>query len=121
MQTSRRRMMIAISGAVAAALATRSLSGQIPQPLPSPNAPLNQNVPAGLDGADIPVRNGRRMIPPATWLEIRSDAQKLLDLATDFKKRVDQTNLGSTLPLPLIQEAHRIEKMAKNIQKRMKG
>ena len=35
--------------------------------------------------------------------------------------RVDQTNLGSTLPLPLIQEAHRIEKMAKNIQRRMKG
>ena len=121
MQTSRRRMMIAMSSAAAAVLATRALSGQTPQPLPSPNAPLNQNVPAGLDGADIPVRNGRRVIPPATWLEIRSDAQKLLDLATDFKKRVDQTNLGSTLPLPLIQEAHRIEKMAKNIQRRMKG
>lgn len=116
--------MIAMSSAAAAALATRTLSGQrsaAPQPLPSPNAPLNQNVPAGLDGADIPVRNGRRVIPPATWLEIKSDAQKLLDLATDFNKRVNQTNLGSTLPLPLIEEAHRIEKMAKNIQRRMKG
>ena len=121
MQTSRRKM-IAMSSAAAAALATRALSGQVtPQPLPSPNAPLNQNVPAGLDGADIPVRNGRRVIPPATWLEIKSDAQKLLDLVADFKKRVDETNMGSTLPLPLIEEAHRIEKMAKNIQKRMKG
>lgn len=124
MQATRRRMIMTMTSALAAAFATRTLSGQrsaTPQPMPSPNAPLNQNVPAGLDGADIPVSNGRRIVPPATWGEIKADAQKLLDMATDFKKRVDQTNLGATMPLPLIQEARRIEKLAKKIQRRMKG
>jgi hypothetical protein len=88
--------------------------------MPSPNAPANQNVPAGLDGSEIPVRNGGRPIPPVTWMEIRTDAQKLLAMATDFKAKVDRTNLAATLPLPLIQEAHKIEKLAKKIQDRMK-
>lgn len=100
MQTTRRRMMMA-SSALAAVFATRTLFGQMtPQPLPSPNAPRNQNVPAGLDGAEIPVRNGQRVIPPASWMEIQSDAQKLLDLATDFKKRVDQSSAPSPSTRP---------------------
>lgn len=60
------------------------------------------------------------MIPPATWLEIKSDADKLLTMATDFKTQVDATNLASTLPLALLQQAHKIEKLAKQIQDRMK-
>lgn len=125
MQATRRRMIVTMTSVLAAAFATRKVSGQSrtasPRPMASPNAPQDQNVPAGLDGADIPVTNGRRVIPPATWVEIKSDAQKLLAMATDFKKQVDQTNLGATLPLPLIQQARRIERLAKEIQKRMKG
>lgn len=123
MEPTRRRMIVAMTGAVATALAGRRVSGQrtaSPQPRPSPNAPADENVPAGLDGSDIPVRNGGRAIPPVTWMEIRSDAQKLLAMATDFKAQVDHTNLSATLPLPLIQEAHKIEKLAKQIQDRMK-
>lgn len=123
MQPTRRRMMVAMTGAVATALARRTVAGQrtaSPQPMASPNAPANQNYPTGLDGSDIPVRNGGRPIPPVTWMEIRSDAQKLLAMATDFKGQVDHTNLSATLSLPLIQEAHRIEKLAKQIQDRMK-
>jgi hypothetical protein len=121
-------MLVTMTGAVAAAFAGRTVAGQVtggtrtasPQPMPSPNAPANENVPAGLDGADIPVRNGDRPMAPVTWLEIRSDAQKLLQLAVDFKNQVDRTNLAATLPLPLIKEAHRIEKLAKQIQQQMK-
>lgn len=120
MEPTRRRMMATLTGAVAAAV-TRPLLGQVsPQPLPSPNAPANQNAPVGLDGADIPVRNSGLGIQPATWMEIKSDAQKLLTMATDFKTQVDGTNLSSTLPLALIQQAHHIEKLAKQIQDRMK-
>lgn len=86
----------------------------------SPNAPHDQNVPAGLDGAEIPVNNGQRVVPTATWLDIKSDAQRLLDMAADFNRRVDHTNLGAMLPLALIKEAHNIEKLAKKIQGRMK-
>lgn len=127
MQPTRRRMIATMTGAVAAVLVARPLpvhclAGQMtPQPRPSPNAPANQNVPAGLDGADIPVNNGQRTIPPATWMEIKSDAQKLYDMAADFKSQVDRTNLAATLPLPLLQEAHGIEKLAKHIQSRMKS
>lgn len=124
MQPTRRRMIAAMTGAVAAALAGRTVVGQSrsasPQPMPSPNAPANENVPAGLDGSEIPVRNGGRPIPPVTWMEIRSDAQKLLAMATDFNSQVDHTNLTATLPLALIQDAHKIEKLAKQIQDRMK-
>jgi hypothetical protein len=55
------------------------------------------------------------------WTAIKSDTDKLLEMVTDFKTKVDQTNLTATLPLPLIKEAHQIEKMAKEIQSRMKS
>ncbi|MGC2161293.1 MAG: hypothetical protein WA634_05240 [Silvibacterium sp.] len=129
MQPTRRRMLT-MTGAVAAALTAQPLFAYsapaqsrpaAPQPMASPNAPANENVPVGLDGAEIPVNGGGRAIPPATWLEIKSDAQKLFDMATDFKTRVDRTNLAATLSLPLLQEAHNIEKLAKHIQSRMKS
>lgn len=128
MNPTRRRMMVSMSGAIAAVLAGGPLRAAVfgqartgtPKPLASPNAPEHQNVPAGLDGADIPFRNGGRPLPPVTWLEIKSDAQKMFDLATDFKWQVNRANLANTLPLLLLQEAHRMEKLAKQIQERMK-
>ena len=127
MQTTRRRMIVTMTGAAAAALAAQPISAHSngyqagpPQPQPSPNAPANQNVPLGLDGSGIPVRNGERQLPPVTWAEIKAQAQKILDMATDFKWQVDHANLAATLPLLLIQEAHTIEKLAKQIQDHMK-
>ena len=117
-QPTRRGIIVTLAGAIAAELMARGQ--RTPQPMPSPNAPRNENVPAGLDGADIPVKNGETVIPPATWMEIKSEAQKLLEMTTDFKKRVDRTNLSATLALPLVKEAHEIEKLAKKIQKQMK-
>ncbi len=129
MQPTRRDMIGVMTGTIAVALATRPLSARCvigqtrpasPQPRQSPNAPENQNAPVGLDGANIPVRNSGREIAPATWLEIKSDAQKLFEMAAGFMNEVNRTNLASTLPLELIQEAHRIEKLAKQVQQRMK-
>jgi hypothetical protein len=119
-QPTRRGMIVTMAGAFLSTLIARGQRSGPPQPLPSPNAPQNQNVPAGLDGAEIPVKNGRAVIPPATWMQIKSEAQKLVEMVTDFKKRVDQTNLSATLALPLVKEAHEIEKLAKKIQKQMK-
>ena len=123
MQPTRREMMAAMTSAIAATAAeslwaqTRTAS---PQPMPSPNAPKDQNVPAGLDGANIPVVNGRPALPPATWQQIRKETQKLLEMTLDFKQKVDATNLGSTLPLDLMKQAERIEKQIKKIEKQMK-
>jgi hypothetical protein len=122
-----RRQMLAVGGAMAATLAelrVNPLRGQVrtaaPQPMPSPNAPRNENAPVGMN-TDIPVRNGDRQLAPATWIDIKSDAQKLLDLATDFKWQVDRANLNNTLPMLVLHQAHDIEKLAKQVQNRMKS
>lgn len=124
MQPTRRQMMATMTSAVAA-MAAETLLGQAgrrasPQPMASPNAPTDQNVPAGLDGANIPVVNGQNVVPPATWMEIRKETQKLLEMTQDFKQKVDATNLGSKLPLDLMKQAHRIEKLIKKIERQMK-
>jgi hypothetical protein len=121
MPETRRRLLAAIAGLAAGAIARRSAFGQHPQPMPSPNAPQNQNAPAGLDRAGVEAGEQRSKITPLAWSQIKADVDKLFQMTSDFKDHVAQTNLASTLPLPLIKEAHQIEKLAKHIQEQMKG
>jgi hypothetical protein len=113
--------LAAVSGALLACRLTLPAQRMSPQPLPSPNAPMNQNVPGGLDGAGLAHQPGQPAISPLAWSAIKSDADKLLQMATDLKARLDQTNISATLALPLIKEAHQIEKMAKQLQNQMRG
>jgi hypothetical protein len=108
------------AGAIAAPSTLTSQAGA-PQPMPSPNAPRNQNVPAGMDSPDLIKQNNQSGISPLVWTQIKSDTQKLYQMTSDFRDHVQQTNLTATLPLPLIKEAHQIEKLAKQIQEHMKG
>lgn len=128
MQSTRRGVMLAMSGAAATMLsywlASPSAEGQFhpaPQPMPSPNAPSNMNAPVQLDQQDIPLRGPGNPIPPATWKEIKDDAQKLYLMAASFATQVDNTNTSVTLPVSLLKEAHSIEKLAKHIQLRMRS
>jgi hypothetical protein len=122
---TRRRVVATLAGAVGVLFATPlSSRGQVhftPQPLPSPNAPSNQNVPGGLEGSGLAHQSKPGTISPLMWTQIKTDCDRLLQMATDFKAKVDQTNLSATLSLPLIKEAHEIEKMAKEIQQRMRS
>jgi hypothetical protein len=122
---TRRRLLTKLAGMAGAMLAgPLSLRAQVhftPQPLASPNAPQNQNVPGGLDGSGLAHQPKPGTISPLVWTEVKSDSDKLLQMATDFKTKVDQTNVAATLSLPLIKEAHEIEKMAKQIQSRMRS
>jgi len=121
----RRRLLTALAGVIVGAVtAPRTLHAQMhmpPQPFPSPNAPKDQNVPGGLDGSQLAHQPKQSTISPLVWTEIKSDSEKLLQLATDLKTKIDQTNLAATLSLPLIKEAHEIEKMAKGLQSRMRS
>jgi hypothetical protein len=128
MQSTRRGVVLTMSGAVAAMLAAKQLglcaTGQMkpsPQPMPSPNAPTNMNAPVQLGQEDIPIRGPGNPIPPATWREIKVDAQKLYLMAASFATQVDNTNTSATLPVSLLKEAREIEKLAKHIQQRMRG
>jgi hypothetical protein len=122
---TRRSLLTKLAGIAGAVLAAPwSLRAQMhpsPQPLPSPNAPLDQNVPGGLDGSQLAHQPRPGTINPLVWTQIKSDSDKLLQMATDLKAKIDQTNLSATLSLPLIKEAHQIEKMAKDIQSRMRS
>jgi hypothetical protein len=112
--------LAAVSSAVLASPMYLLAQRMSPQPLPSPNAPMNQNVPGGLDGAGL-AHQSKPAINPLMWSAIKGDTDKLVQMANDLKAKVDQTNVSETLPLPLIKEAHEIEKMAKEIQSRMRS
>jgi hypothetical protein len=124
MRETRRRLLVTMAGVAAGVIAARpAFAGQMsphPQPLPSPNAPQNQNAPAGLDRAGVN-DNPHPGVSPLAWTQIKTDVEKLYQMTSDFKDHVQQTNLSSTLPLALIKEAHQIEKLAKQIQEHMKG
>jgi hypothetical protein len=125
MPETRRRLLAAMAGIAAGTFAGRStFAGQMtphPQPMASPNAPSNQNAPAGLDRAGVEAGEQQSKITPLAWSQIKADVDKLFQMTSDFKEHVAQTNLAATLPLPLIKEAHQIEKLAKQIQEHMKG
>ena len=121
-----RRNLLAAVAAIAAGLIARRPAFAVqmsphPQPMPSPNAPRDQNVPAGLDRAGVDQGEQKPKVSAASWVQIKTDTDKLFQMTSDFKDHVAQTNLSSTLPLPLIKEAHQIEKLAKQIQDRLKG
>ena len=125
MPETRRRLLAAMTALIAGAVAKPSaFAAQMsphPQPMPSPNAPQNQNAPAGLDRAGVDAGEQKSRVSPLQWSQIKAEVDKLYQMASDFKDHVAQTNLASTLPLPLIKEAHQIEKLAKQIQEQMKG
>ena len=52
--------------------------------------------------------------------DIRKDAEKLLELATELKQAVDKSN-EHTLSLDVIKKAEQIEKLARNVKEKMKG
>jgi hypothetical protein len=52
--------------------------------------------------------------------EIKKDAEKLLELATELKQSVDKSN-ENTLSLDVIKKADQIEKLAKSVRDKMKG
>ena len=128
MRSTRRGLMLRMGGAAATLLTWKLISpsagGQVmpkPQPMPSPNAPTNMNAPIQLDQQDIPLRGPGNPIPPATWKEIKDDAQKLYLMSASFATQVDNTNTSVMLPVALLKEAHAIEKLAKHIQQRMRS
>jgi hypothetical protein len=52
--------------------------------------------------------------------EIKKDAEKLLELATELKQSVDKTT-ENTLSLDVVKKADQIERLAKAVKEKMKG
>ena len=90
------------------------------KPVPSPNAPKNQNAPSGLDGPAVTPENSRQNIDQQNQTEIRLQVQRLYAMATELKDAVDNTNSNAVLNLAVLKRAQEIEKLAKQIRDRAK-
>ena len=125
MRETRRQLLLTMAGIAAGTIAVpAAAAAQMsphPQPMPSPNAPQNQNAPAGLERAGVSDNPQKAGPNPLAWSQIKADTDKLYQMTSEFRDHIAQTNLSSTLPLPLIKEAKQIEKLAKHIQEQLKG
>jgi hypothetical protein len=93
---------------------------QHPQPMPSPNAPSNQNVPGGMNGPQV--SNSDKSVPnPLNREQIAAMVQQLYKLASELKNEVETTNLAAVFPVTFVKKAQEIEKLAKQIKDKTKG
>jgi hypothetical protein len=121
MQESRRNLLMGLTGVagmfVLVPYPQHSMSP--PQPIPSPNAPKNQDAPAGLDNAGVAQGDDKaKTIARENQKIVKADVDKLFEMATELKQQFEATNLNSTLPLSIVKQAKQIEKIAKEIRER---
>lgn len=122
MSQSRRRWLISLSGALGALAVHEFAAGQLtpsPRPMPSPNAP-DPHAPAGLDRPHMGGSESKG-INPQLEAELRSDVQKLYQLASELKQQIESTDLNSVLSVGVVKKAQQIEKLAKHIKEHAKG
>jgi len=120
-----RRHLLTIFASAAGALAARPLLSAMPlqvhpQPIPSPNAP-DQNFPPGLNGPDNKPPSDHKPLDPRKQQEIKTDIQKLYELASELKDQTDKADLNSMLPVTMVKKAQQIEKLAKQIKELFRG
>jgi hypothetical protein len=93
---------------------------QHPQPMPSPNAPNNQNFPGGLNGPQ-PTKADKAVPNSMNQEQIAALVQQLYKLASELKEEVEHTNLAAVFPVTFVKKAQEAEKLAKQIKDRAKG
>jgi hypothetical protein len=93
---------------------------QHPDPMPSPNAPNNQNFPGGLNGPQV-TGPDKPMPNPLNQEQIANLVEQVYKLAAELKDEVEHTNLTTVFPVTFVKKAEQIEKLAKQIKARTKG
>ncbi len=117
-----RRFWLTTGAGALGVLAFDRLSAQnmpTARPLPSPNAP-DPHAPAGLDRPPM-AGPGSKAIDPQVQQQLRTDVQKLYQLASELKQQIESTDLNSVLSLGVVKKAQEIEKLAKHIKEHAKG
>jgi hypothetical protein len=117
MGQTRRSWLATFAGAsiLVAGKGVISLGAQVAQPIPSPNAP-NQNAPSGLDGPQATKDSDNHPIDPNRERKLREDADRLYMLALDLRTSIWKSDVRSTLSLAVVNKAHEVEKLAKEIR-----
>lgn len=89
-----------------------------PQPRQSPNAPVSQNVPQGLDRPPLAPDTSQASLSAQNEQEIRLSVQRLYSMVIELKTEVDQTKSSMVLNTSVVKRAQDIEKLAKQIKDR---
>ena len=125
MDRSRRRILAACSGGIAAAL-LHSAAGAAQEPLPVPPLPPTSRRNGSRDPATDDSNGPGQPSATKTVLEqrqkdIKKDVEKLFDLATQLKTEVEKTDATAVLSLAMVKKAEEIEKLAKQISNHARG
>ncbi len=124
MVQSRRRLLVtSVTGVAAFFLRFRASAAQEVAPVPSPSGRSNSRR----DGPEDP-ENGP-MSPAAMkkatleqhQKDIKSEIEKLYDLATQLKTEIEKTDATSVLSMGMVKKAEEIEKLARQIKDHAKG
>lgn len=94
---------------------------QAPQYKPSPNAPKNENAPAGLDGPPPTKTPTQIEMNRQLQASIRADVDHLCAMANELKEDMLRVNPSDTLSVAFVKKAQAIEKLAKQIKDHAKG
>ena len=97
---------------------------------PRPNSPTSPGTAYSMPAIDLPdfpnapatplERQRMAQMNRDRQLALKRDTEKLLEMASDLKQSVDQTNAG-ILSIDVIKRAQEIEKLAKSVREKMKG
>ena len=111
---SRKAIFILITVAAVAAFPTLNYSASSPvQPQLSPQRSERTEMQRDIEDRQRKEENKKRQE------EIKTDTQKLFQLATELKDAVDKSN-EHTLSLDVIKKAEEVEKLAKKVREKMK-
>jgi hypothetical protein len=126
MDHSRRRILAACSGGIAAAL-LHSAIGAAQDPLPGPPAPPTSHRgiprdPSTADDSNAPGQpSATKTVLEQRQKDIKKDVEKLFDLATQLKTEVEKTDATAVLSMAMVKKAEEIEKLAKQISNHARG
>lgn len=121
MNGARRRMLIWIGGATAAAALAPSAFSFSQQSFPQgqPQDPSQPNSSPPVDPAMAAA--ARKAMLEQNQKDIKKSVEKLFKLASELKEQVDKTDSATVLSLSLVRKAEEIEKLARQIKDRAKG
>jgi len=126
MDRSRRRILAACSGGIAAAL-LHSATGAAQEPLPGAPPPTSRRngiprEPRTADDSNNPGQpSATKTVLEQRQKDIKKDVEKLFDLATQLKTEVEKTDATAVLSLAMVKKAEEIEKLAKQISNHARG
>lgn len=116
MAETRRHWLVTLGSASLMLMADRLAYAQrSPQPLPSPNAP-NPAYPPGLSGPEQTRDSKDKVVDPARAQELRTDVEKLYQLASELRDELSKADPRATLSVTFLKKAQDAEKVAKQIK-----